>query len=398
MRCTTTGPKSKIRLLSRPRFQSKSRLALNYSLAKALYWAAPWNYAHPGKPMSRPIKLADAARFYNGETHQLAAWNWLEDQVPALLPQFAELYRAAPKQKPVEPPWLAPALRIIREFEGCELTAYKCAAGVWTLGFGATSIDGRPVQPGEVISKVRAEELLRRQVEHEFAPGLFGLIPRLKTMPPNQVAACISWAFNTGLGATETSTLRRRLLAGEDSLKVLSEELPRWNKVGDKPLAGLTRRRQAEVALARGASISTAPSFTPQSPFSYQITPHIRAGEFALDQEARRFDHQYQCDCAVVLAQFLERVRTQFGGRPIKITSGYRPPAINKAVNGASSSEHLYNSPDVGAVDFYVEGADIFKVQDWCDANWPYSLGYGAPKGFVHLGLRIGKPRVRWMY
>ena len=43
-------------------------------------------------------------------------------------------------------------------------------------------------------------------------------------------------------------------------------------------------------------------------------------------------------------------------------------------------------------------GVNIDHVQDWCDQNWPYSLGYGAPKGFVHLGIRSGRPRVRWDY
>ena len=80
------------------------------------------------------------------------------------------------------------------------------------------------------------------------------------------------------------------------------------------------------------------------------------------------------------------------------ITSGYRPPAINRSVGGANSSEHLYNAPGLGAVDFYIKGAPITEVQAWCDKAWPYSLGYGAPKGFVHLGIRQGRPRVRWDY
>ena len=138
--------------------------------------------------------------------------------------------------------------------------------------------------------------------------------------------------------------------------------------------------------------------FTPESPFSHKLTPHITYKEFALGQEARRFDHQHQCDTAVKLAQFLEKVRTQFGGKPITITSGYRPAAINRQVGGASSSEHLYNAIGVGAVDFNIIGAEINAVQAWCDKAWPYSLGYGAPKGFVHLGIRQGSPRVRWDY
>jgi hypothetical protein len=58
----------------------------------------------------------------------------------------------------------------------------------------------------------------------------------------------------------------------------------------------------------------------------------------------------------------------------------------------------LYSGPDVGAVDFYIKGIDPHVVQNWCDKNWPYSLGYGADRGFVHLGMRLGKPRVRWDY
>jgi hypothetical protein len=137
---------------------------------------------------------------------------------------------------------------------------------------------------------------------------------------------------------------------------------------------------------------------SPSSPFSRRITPHFTIGEFALGQEARRFDHQYQVDTAAELAMFLERVRTAFGGKAVIITSGYRNPAINRSVGGASASEHLYSAPGVGAVDFYVQGADISAVQAWVDREWPYSVGYGAPKGFVHLGCRQGRPRVRWVY
>ena len=154
------------------------------------------------------------------------------------------------------------------------------------------------------------------------------------------------------------------------------------------------RAQGSPAALPLQQALNTV---TTSSPFSAQLTPHIRLGEFALEQEARRFDRQYQISTAIELAKFLERVRAQFSG-PIIITSGYRPPAVNRSVGGASGSEHLFSAPKVGAVDFYVKGASIKAVQDWCDINWPYSLGYGAPKGFVHLGMRAGKPKVRWNY
>jgi hypothetical protein len=173
-----------------------------------------------------------------------------------------------------------------------------------------------------------------------------------------------------------------------------------YRNPGTNVEAGLLRRRRAEGKLwgNHAPQLQQEPAkLRPGSPFGARITPHIRLGEFALDQEARRFDNQGQVNIAAELATFLERVRTQFGGKPVIVTSGYRPPAVNASVGGANSSEHLYR-PGCGAVDFFISGADINAVQRWCDQHWPYSLGYGAPKGFVHLGIRQGRPRVRWDY
>jgi hypothetical protein len=136
----------------------------------------------------------------------------------------------------------------------------------------------------------------------------------------------------------------------------------------------------------------------PGSPFSSRLTPHITLGEFALGQEARRFEHQHQVDMAAELAAFLERVRVKFGGKPVIITSGYRPPAINREVGGAFRSEHLYDQKGVGAVDFYLQDSDIWAVQAYCEEHWPHSVGRAASRGFVHLGRREGGLWVRWDY
>jgi hypothetical protein len=105
--------------------------------------------------------------------------------------------------------------------------------------------------------------------------------PAVNLWGANQQAALISWAFNVGLGAVESSTLRKRLLAGEPGIMVVPQELLRWDKANGKSLAGLTRRRAAEVALFAGKPPlqQSAPRFTPSSPFTTLITPHITYGE-----------------------------------------------------------------------------------------------------------------------
>jgi uncharacterized protein YcbK (DUF882 family) len=135
---------------------------------------------------------------------------------------------------------------------------------------------------------------------------------------------------------------------------------------------------------------------TPKSPFSQKITPNFTYGELTLNQEARRFTNQGQCDIATELCQFLEKARAKFG--PIKITSGNRPPAVNASVGGASNSEHLFKA-GCGAVDIYPINASCLELEKWCDKEWPFSVGYGASyRGFVHLGIRAGRPKIRWDY
>lgn len=70
----------------------------------------------------------------------------------------------------------------------------------------------------------------------------------------NQYGALVSWAFNVGGANVQSSTLLRRLNAGEAPNTVIAEELPKWNKAGGQTLPGLTRRRAAEVSLAKTAT------------------------------------------------------------------------------------------------------------------------------------------------
>ena len=205
-----------------------------------------------------------AARQGRLTPHQLASLNRLDELIVQRLTaaerqEVTDMWRAqgspaAPSPGPADPAWLAPALRIVQEFEGCRLQAYCCPAGVPTIGWGATRYlpPRGMVRMGDTITQAQADELLRRDLFDQRGPGLFTLLPVAAGWAPNRIAAMVSWAYNVGLGAVEESSLRRRILAGEDPATVVAEELPRWNKADGKPLEGLARRRAAEVALFLG--------------------------------------------------------------------------------------------------------------------------------------------------
>lgn len=355
-----------------------------------------------------PITLEQLFRFYRGLPHQAAAIGQLEQDLAvngyaaAMRRDRAWFQTWSQDGKQTD---LAAALKLIKDFEGCRLEAYPdplSGGAPWTIGYGTTRYsDNRPVQKGDKLNAVEVDLLLRQEVDH-IASKLRATIPYWVEMTDQQKCALISFAYNLGTGfygAKGFETISKRLR--EKDWAGVPDALLLYRNPGSNVEAGLKRRRIAEGDLWGRERQTTGPisaMFTPESPFSHKLTPHITYGEFALNQEARRFDHQHQCDTAMRIAQFLEKARAQFGGRPVVITSGYRPAAINKLVGGASGSEHLYDAPGVGAVDFFIQDADINAVQAWCDKEWAYSLGYGAPRGFVHLGIRQGAPRVRWDY
>jgi len=204
-----------------------------------------------------PVQFLDLFRYYKGLPHQIAALTQLGELIPASLlhreNDWFHTWSQAGKQP--DPDWLQPALDIIREFEGLRLEAYRCQAGVWSIGYGTTRYpgkDGGAVRKDDVITVQQAEFFLHDAVMSLYAPGVFHLIPRARHWPGHRVAALISFSYNLGLYALEESTLCRRLNDDEDADTVIQQELPKWVKADGKTLPGLVRRRTAEVKLFLG--------------------------------------------------------------------------------------------------------------------------------------------------
>lgn len=132
------------------------------------------------------------------------------------------------------------SIELVKHFEGFESAAYLCPANVWTIGYGRT----KNVKEGDVITEIQAERDLLEELE-EFGEQVLSVVD--VELNQNEFDALTSWTYNLGVGNLRSSTLLKKLNAG-DKNSVPSEML-RWNKANGKVLNGLTRRRQAEADL-----------------------------------------------------------------------------------------------------------------------------------------------------
>jgi lysozyme len=140
-------------------------------------------------------------------------------------------------------------LELIKKYEGCHrrqadgtLIAYKCPAGVWTIGWGST---GRYIREGTVWTQQKADERLAKDAQ-------VAIDAALKASPilagkECKLAAISDFIYNCGAGAYAGSTLKKRVDAGDWISAV--HEIKRWNKAGGKVLPGLTKRREDEAQL-----------------------------------------------------------------------------------------------------------------------------------------------------
>jgi lysozyme len=137
-------------------------------------------------------------------------------------------------------------LSIIRKYEGLKLKAYKCPAGVWTIGFGATFYEnGTKVKEGDVITRDRADKLLH-YIAQKFLAAIRPIITAKLTA--NQESALLSFAYNVGTDAFRRSTLLRKVNANPAD-PTIRQELAKWIKAGGAVLPGLQRRRAEEADL-----------------------------------------------------------------------------------------------------------------------------------------------------
>ena len=130
----------------------------------------------------------------------------------------------------------------IATFEGLELKAYQCSAGVWTIGYGHTG----DVTPDDTVTEEEALNLLEKDMTDAIECVDQHVDEDLDDL---KYAALISFVFNVGCGAFKGSTLLKLINAGQ--IDKAAEQFKRWNKARGKEVLGLSRRRSAEMMLFR---------------------------------------------------------------------------------------------------------------------------------------------------
>lgn len=128
-------------------------------------------------------------------------------------------------------------IELIKKFEGLRLEAYRCPAGVLTIGYGHTGPD---VKEGMKIDEKKATALLKKDLE-KFEARVMRYYPKYR-FNQNEFDALVSFAYNIGSidGLTKN---------GKRSRGMIADKILAYNKAGGKILNGLVKRRKAEQAL-----------------------------------------------------------------------------------------------------------------------------------------------------
>ena len=140
------------------------------------------------------------------------------------------------------------AASLCRQFEGYRAKPYLCPAGVATIGYGSTYYaDTRKVTLEDApMDEPTARALLMIELEHTYLPGVLRNCPGLIT-DVRKCNAIVDFCYNLGTGRLQTSTLKRKINAGD--WEGAAEQLMLWTKGGGKVLPGLLKRRKAECTL-----------------------------------------------------------------------------------------------------------------------------------------------------
>lgn len=261
-------------------------------------------------------------------------------------------------------------INLIKEFEGCRLEAYKCPAGIWTIGYGHTA----GVKPGDKITQAQADAYLAADLEKYEAK-----VNKYDTYhwSQNEFDALVSFTYNIG-------SIDQLTANGTRTKAKIASSMLLYNKANGRALAGLTRRRQKENALfltpdcaaSSETSDKSVKKFSLKTDGEKKISENFKVKEFCCKDGS----DEILIDVDFVKNK-LQKIRDHFGV-PVTINSAYRTEAYNKEVKGAKASYHVKGQ----AFDIKVKGHTPLVV-----AQYAQTLDVGGIiqyNNFIHVDSR----------
>ena len=354
--------------------------------------------------MNHPIPAGDYVEHFDPELPHHQAWLLaVLEQLVAHQPQALEeggtlrrlwtAHQAAAGAGPAPvadiPAAVAVALPLVKEFEGCRLTAYpdpESGDEPWTIGWGSTTYgNGAPVKQGDRISQELADALLAGRLERE-CQLLAQRIPRWQQLSMNQQAALLSFTYNCGpnwFGSSGFSTVTKALQAGV--LEQVPAALMLYVNPGGPSEAGLRRRRKAEAALW-SASPSQGKA---ASPVRVSSTAPAGGGVIQHPNPLVGVPRFQQRDSA----QLSQRDRTCFSSSCAMLLEAIKPGTL-KGANGDDQylavvqrfGDSTDASAQIRALAHFGVTARLEQHADFALIEQQINRGIPVPCGYLHRG------------
>jgi GH24 family phage-related lysozyme (muramidase) len=331
--------------------------------------------------MTQPLRLIDLFRYFKGLPHQLASISELEAAINKRAPQL--LNRDQPWFKTWSVPGkqtdLADAIQIIKEFEGCHLSAYPdplSGGDPWTIGYGTTRFpDGSAVQRGDKINVIEADMLLRLEVDR-IAERL-RTIPHWASMGDPQRCALVSFAYNLGTGFYGSAGFNTISAALRDKdWPSVPAALLLYCNPGTNVEAGLLRRRKAEGALwQKGTPLLQQQGILLRVPYEAQNDNRSGTGY-----------RECFSSSAAMVARFYGKVTSDDAYNKIRATYGDTTDAQAqiKALQSLALTARLRTNCNPAVIETELEAGRPVMV------GWLHKGPVGAPTGGGHWSVVIG--------
>ena len=157
-------------------------------------------------------------------------------------------------------------LDLIKSFEGCRLSSYKCPSNKWTIGYGHT----QGVYEGMVITQEQADKFLFEDVQR-FVNAVNQYQSRFN-FNQAEFDSLTSFTYNCGEGSLAA------VMSCCNTKKEIAEECKLYNRSSDgQILNGLVRRREEEYKLfMSGSSTASGTSYAEKGEYFFNTRVKIR--------------------------------------------------------------------------------------------------------------------------